>query len=104
MAEYPFPNDPRFRKFACRVSDAVLVAINSGEKIGNEEGCRCPLSCLDLTGSKFPFPSHLDRRNLGTTKDELWKFINGFSGNYVEVGPHYELGKAYRRRFVEGAK
>jgi hypothetical protein len=116
MAEYQFPDDLGFRVAAARIADAVQVAINSGVRLrpaGSERMLwtdRCPLGCVNLR-HQDTHPIGRPAAELGIYYNDACAFADGFDGNTgrSRMTPHghedfYQLGLAYRRRFVEGAK
>jgi hypothetical protein len=105
MADYEWPTDPEFRRVAGRIADAVLAAINSGERIGDfsNKHTVCPLACIPGVGCG-PRPMGYEVGPvLRCESVNLYDFIIGFEGGFT-VGDFYQLGLAYRRRFVDGAK
>jgi hypothetical protein len=93
-----------FRLFAAKLADAVTRVINSGKgwRIGFGPGaCCCPLGAVRLC--KFGVPPYGNRflpthPVTGQTENER-QFRFGFDEAGGD-GPYFELGAAYRRRFV----
>ena len=100
---YQFPQDDRFRTIAARIADAVTVAINVNHvAVGQSYGTSCPLGCM----SSIPRPGAGDAAvAAGCTLNEAASFIGGFDGANrlaIDAEAFFELGRAYRRRFVAG--
>jgi len=111
MTDFEWPDDQAFRKFAAKIADAVTVAINNGVSIGTKRGCRCPLGCITRVTQPNQCEFSHDRRGsrLGWRNNHVSAFYVGFEGwKPTAVGRHdrayYQLGLAYRARFVEGVK
>lgn len=114
MAQYRFPDNPRFRKLAAKLADKVTVEINRGvqvsvAKFGVSDSCRCPLGCIP-GNPRFPSPS-IAASTWGSSFDEAAVFMDvldsakpkRFPFQYSKsLRPFFELGRAYRERFVGG--
>jgi hypothetical protein len=104
MSDYEWPADPEFRRVAAKIADAVMVAVAAGETVGCGFLTRCPLGCVDMTGNTRPIDA--PAKKLGITQQQGAAFAWGFDGfgkpNRETL--YFQLGRAYRRRFVEGAK
>lgn len=92
-----------FEQFRRELADAVTVAINSGRRIGedNGTGCCCPLGVR----TDYAFPGGISAEyawDIGY--DAAWEFADGFDGDgpsdYGD-SPYFKLGRLYRQRFVE---
>lgn len=111
MTTEQWPTDPEWRRFAARIADAVTVFINNGGQIDDsddaERGCRCPLGALI---PKRQFPSSTEAKVfLKIPVSWAVGFVNGFDGcglpEYIPAhNPSYQLGRAYRRRFIESPR
>ncbi len=97
-----------FEEFRDKLADAVTVAVNTGTTISDvgtglrEDNFNCPLGCL--TGTRYPLSA--DRfRPIGLALEWAWDFIAGFDrGEEWGDTESKALGRAYRRKFVTGAK
>lgn len=93
-----------FDQFRRELADAVTVAINSGRRIGedNGTGCCCPLGVR----TDYPFPGGLSAEDAwGIDSEEAWDFASGFDGDdpgHRCDSQFFQLGSLYRQRFVEG--
>ena len=107
---YQFPTDHRFRTIAARIADAVTVYINNGERVvpyselNDVAGRHCPLGCLPNAINNFP-ADHNDFLNSDMSYDEVVSFTCGFDDHgprqgWLKEESFFELGRAYRRRFV----
>jgi hypothetical protein len=105
-------NQKIFERFRDKLADEVLLYINNGGKIGtNGDDCRCPLGVLTV-GSQYPgarFPNGAIARIVRRWVAETPKlapsaFAAGFDGkiyNDNELQRYYQLGQAYRKKFVK---
>lgn len=115
----PNPDLIAYRKFATKLADACLVAINEHGVIITEEvapwgKCACPLGCLPEFQPRGGYPgNHEAARVLGIEYRTMLAFTRGFDGLAFadandngfgpkgDAYPYYRLGQAYRRKFVE---
>lgn len=108
MSAEKWPVDAEFRRFAAKVADAVMVAINNGTKLvadpvgGNAFEELCPLGCIPGAANCRPFPSQVPVTCL---TDKVWAFAQGFDGEDWDGYPDYHrLGREYRRRALGEAQ
>lgn len=106
MTAYQFPTDERFRKLAAKLADAVQVAVWNGRELGSwkKVGTYCPMGCLPEQMSPAPYPSDA-AAELGCTLGEAQAFMDAFDGRvglpgHYQNKPWFDLGLAYRRRFI----
>jgi len=94
-------SDPTYDIFRRKLADVVLVAINSGVKVGREpESTSCPLGCGTKT-QRHPI-AVIAAQCWGISLADAASFIVGFDGIgaiHCRQGPYYELGRAYGKRF-----
>lgn len=108
---YTFPTDDRFRRIAAKIADSVTEALHHGWRIvpchvsegWNDDEC-CPLGALRDCVSQWPAHNRAVK-SLGLTGAEFTDFLRGFDRGKNETpeeksSPMFELGLAYRRRFV----
>lgn len=89
---YEFPTDPEFRRVAAKIADAVTVAINTETAL---DECALYRVCIGVCGSvSYKWDCNFS--------NGFWGIVEGPA--FVGGEPVYQLGLAYRRRFVEGVK
>jgi hypothetical protein len=117
-----WPTDDRFRRFAALIADVVTQALAAGVRIGDSKArlapleCSCPLGCIRRTSSIWfglthpgsGAAAHYVAERLGglpyAWRAEVSAFISGFDDYCMPADApqaYIELGRAYRRRFVE---
>ena len=113
MTDYKFPTDLKFRKKAAYIADKVMYALNVAKINFNPSNLYsevyCPLGCLRLE-KEAPRPSaglaSIMSDNL-ISLNEAIAFIRGYDGgpsilSWEQINiPMYQLGLAYRKRFVK---
>lgn len=91
-----------FMRFRRRLADFVTVAINSGERVGAANGCRCPAGCHPRASARKPAP-FVFARLFRIPDDAAVAFAWAFDGTPCEewlLFPQYaDLGRLYRNRF-----
>lgn len=100
-----WPTDPEWRKFAARIADGVTEWINHPARritdLADGPGCACPLGAATGRGY-FPFAFYA-AESLNCREWWCQSFIAGFEAKKIDVPhePSRELGRAYRRRFID---
>lgn len=99
-----------FTRFRRELEDACTVAINSGMMIRSHRATNLNAACCCPLGTKTgrPFPRDEEASDAWELRPrDTIAFIRGFEGCNGwtgDTGPFYDLGRLYRRRFVDGVK
>lgn len=103
-----WPTDKAWRRFAARIADGVTLHVYKGGKIcGGTESFsfvdRCPLGTV-VGARRYPGATTVSEE-MGVPREWAFGFISGFDGrpSTRHHDPSFQLGRAYRKRFVEGA-